>query len=282
MKKIALITDSSCDLDLKTIEEYNIELLPIRIVYKDQEFLDKITLSPKEMYERLPDEIPTTSLPDLNNTEKIVEKLKSEGYTDVIIATVSSKLSGTYNSIRLICESYSEMNFHFFDTKTLGYPQGVIVLEIAKKIKEGKELEEILNSFEDIRKRTHGFVTFDTIEYLKKGGRIGKVAGTIGEILHLKPIISSDEDGEIYSYQKARGRKKSISKMKEILNSYLDKGKCRVWVLNGDCESEARLFYESFKDNVNVTEISMETIGAAMGIHSGPGALGIAILEESV
>lgn len=280
LKKIALITDSSCDLKLEIIKEYNIELLPLRIIYKDKEFLDKITLTPKEMYASLEEEIPTTSLPDLKYTEEIIKKIKKEGFTDAIVITVSSKLSGTYNSLRLICEDHDELNFHFFDTKTLGYPQGVIVLETAKMIKEDKPLEEILDKLEDIRKRTHGYITFKTLEYLKKGGRIGKVAGTIGDMLHLKPIVSSNDEGVLYNYAKARGRKKALLKMKNILNEYLNKCKCKVWILSGDCDDEAREFFELVKNHPNIIEISLQEIGAAMGIHTGPGALGLALLEE--
>lgn len=280
LKKIALITDSSCDLKLEIIKEYNIELLPLRIIYKDKEFLDKITLTPKEMYAKLEEEIPTTSLPDLKYTEEIIKKIKKEGFTDAIVITVSSKLSGTYNSLRLICEDHNELNFHFFDTKTLGYPQGVIVLETAKMIKEDKPLEEILDKLEDIRKRTHGYITFKTLEYLKKGGRIGKVAGTIGDMLHLKPIVSSNDEGVLYNYAKARGRKKALLKMKNILNEYLNKCKCKVWILSGDCDDEAREFFELVKNHPNIIEISLQEIGAAMGIHTGPGALGLALLEE--
>lgn len=280
LKKIALITDSSCDLKLEIIKEYNIELLPLRIIYKDKEFLDKITLTPKEMYASLEEEIPTTSLPDLKYTEEIIKKIKKEGFTDAIVITVSSKLSGTYNSLRLICEDHNELNFHFFDTKTLGYPQGVIVLETAKMIKEDKPLEEILDKLEDIRKRTHGYITFKTLEYLKKGGRIGKVAGTIGDMLHLKPIVSSNDEGVLYNYAKARGRKKALLKMKNILNEYLNKCKCKVWILSGDCDDEAREFFELVKNHPNIIEISLQEIGAAMGIHTGPGALGLALLEE--
>ncbi|MDQ0148278.1 DegV family protein [Eubacterium multiforme] len=280
MKKIALITDSSCDLKLETMKEYNIEMLPLRIIYKDKEFLDKITLTPKEMYANLEEEVPTTSLPDLKYTEDVIEKIKSEGFTDVIVMTVSSKLSGTYNSVRLVCEAHNELNFHFFDTKTLGYPQGAIVLETARMIKEDKSLEEILDKLEDIRKRTHGYITFKTLEYLKRGGRIGKVAGTIGDMLHLKPIVSSNDEGVLYNYAKARGRKKAISKMKDILNEYLNKCKCKVWVLSGDCDDEAKEFFDLVKNHPNISEISLQEIGAAMGIHTGPGALGLAILEE--
>lgn len=282
MKKIGVLTDSSCDLTLETLKENNIEMLPIRIIYKEREFLDKITITSKEMYESLSTEIPTTSLPDLKTTDKILDKFIDEGYTDLIIVCVSNKLSGTLNSIRLIAEEKSGINFHFLDTKTLGYPQGAIVLEVAKLVKQGKTAEEIVQAFESIRKRTHGFITFNTLEYLKRGGRIGKISGTIGEILHIKPIVSSDDDGELYTYTKTRGRKKAISKMKSILFEYLEKSKCRVWVLTGAADEEAKEFFENVKGHENIIDISLEQIGAAMGIHTGPGALGLCILEEDV
>lgn len=280
MRKIAVLTDSSCDLSLETIKEKNIKMLPIRIIYKTEEFEDKITLTSKEMYKRLKDEVPTTSLPNLEQTEKVLEKLKEEGFTDVMVVCVSSKLSGTLNSIRLICEEKEGLKFHYLDTKTLGYPQGAIVLEIVELLNKGEMPEEIIEKFEGIRERVHGFVTFDTLEFLKRGGRIGKVAGTIGEILNLKPVISSDDDGELYTYAKTRGRKKAISKIKDILMEYLEKGKCKVWVLSGAADEEAEAFFEKIKDHENITEISLEQIGAAMGIHTGPGALGICIVEE--
>ncbi|MGL4849791.1 MAG: DegV family protein [Clostridium sp.] len=281
MRKIAILTDSSCDLSLETIKEHNINMLPIRIIYKDKEVLDKITITSNELYANLKNEIPKTSLPDLDNTEKVLDKLIEDGYTDVMVVCVSTKLSGTLNSVRLVCEEKSKLKFHYLDTKTLGYPEGVIVLEVDRLLKEGKTPEEIVDGFEDIKKRVHGFITFDTLEYLKKGGRIGKVAGTIGEILNLKPVISSDEDGELYTYTKTRGRKKAISKIRDILNEYLEKGKCRVWILSGAADEEAEELLEKVKDSENITNISLEQIGAAMGIHTGPGALGICILEEN-
>lgn len=282
MKKIGVLTDSSCDLTLETLKENNIEMLPIRIIYKEREFLDKITITSEEMYESLSTEIPTTSLPDLKTTDKILDKFIDEGYTDLIIVCVSNKLSGTLNSIRLIAEEKSGINFHFLDTKTLGYPQGAIVLEVAKLVKQGKTAEEIVQAFESIRNRTHGFITFNTLEYLKRGGRIGKISGTIGEILHIKPIVSSDDDGELYTYTKTRGRKKAISKMKNILFEYLETSKCRVWILSGAADEEAKEFFENVKGHENIIDISLEQIGAAMGIHTGPGALGLCILEENV
>lgn len=280
MHKIALITDSSCDLSHFDLKQYNIYMFPMRIIYTNNEFLDKITLSSEAMYASLKDEIPTTSLPDLHYCENILKEIEKEGYTDVIITTVSSSLSGTLNSIRLLCENFSHLKFHFFDTKTLGYPQGVITMEVAKMIEQGMSCETILENLEKVRENVKGFIALDTLEYLKKGGRIGKVASAIGEVLHLKPIISSNEAGILYNHAKARGKKQALKKVKDILEGYLEKTKCRVWILQGDALEEAKHFLDEIKSHPNITDISLETVGAAMGIHTGPGVVGFAILQE--
>ena len=216
MQKIKLLADSSCDLSLETAAKYNITLLPIKLIYNKKEYLDKIDITSEEMYSRLKEEIPTTSLPDMKYCLKVFDEVKAEGYTDVIIITVSSKLSGTLNSLKVVSEGYEGINFHFFDTKTLGYPQGTIVLEAAKMVDKGIESEEILRNLEDIRKRVYGYVVLNTLEYLVKGGRINRVKGALGELIHLKPIISSNEEGELYKYAQSRGRVQSINKLKNL------------------------------------------------------------------
>lgn len=280
MEKIALITDSSCDLTNKDLEKHNIKMLPFRIIYKDREYLDKITMSSEDMFKSLEEEIPTTSLPDLEYTEKIFKDLEKEGVTDAIVVTVSSKLSGTYNSIRLFSEDFPNIRFHFFDTRTLGFPVGAIALEASKLIAKGDSVQVIMEELEDVRKRVNGYVTLDTLEYLIKGGRMGRVQGAIGQLLHIKPIVHHSEEGVLYAHSKARGRKQALSKLKGIVNEYLDKGKCRIWVLNGAAKEESMALLESIKNHPNVTEISLETIGASMGIHTGPRAVGVCILEE--
>ncbi|MEG0306708.1 MAG: DegV family protein [Clostridium sp.] len=280
MQRIALVSDSSCDLSRKTVEKYGVRIVPTRIIYKDREYLDQITISSDEMYASLATEVPTTSLPDVGYCHKVFDEIKSEGYTDVIVATVSGKLSGTLNSLRVISNDYEGINFHFYDTKTLGYPQGAIVMEIAKMIEQGMKCEDILENLESVRQRVTGYVALNTLEYLMKGGRIGKVAGTIGEMIHLKPIISSNDEGVLYKYARSRGRVQSISKLKSILQEHLEKARCHVWVLSGDAFEEAKKLYEEFKNDPRITEISLETIGPAMGIHTGPKSIGLCILEE--
>ncbi|CAM2078441.1 DegV family protein [Clostridium saudiense] len=277
MQKIALITDSACDLDLNTLKENNINLLPLRIIYSNGDYRDRIDISPQEVYDNLEKEVPKTSLPSAQETEDILNKLEQEGYTHVICISISSGLSGSFNALRLALEDHPKLTSFVYDSKILAYPQGEIVLEVAKLIKEGKSYEEIIKEIPEIRKRVIGYFTINTLEYLKKGGRIGRLAGTVGELLNLKPIITTDEDGVYYNVAKVRGRKQSLSKMTELLKGYLAKGKCEVAVLHAGCEDEAIKYMNSLKDLTNVVSIKIAEISPALGIHGGPGLIGFSV-----
>ena len=277
MQKIALITDSACDLDLNTLKENNINLLPLRIIYSNGDYRDRLDISPQEVYDNLEKEVPKTSLPSAQETEETLNKLEEEGYTHVICISISSGLSGSFNAIRLALEDHPKLTSFVYDSKILAYPQGEIVLEVAKLIKEGKSFEEIVKEIPEIRKRVIGYFTINTLEYLKKGGRIGRLAGTDGELLNLKPIITTDEDGVYYNVAKVRGRKQSLSKMTELLKEYLAKGKCEVAVLHAGCEDEAIKYMNSLKDLTNVVSIKIAEISPALGIHGGPGLIGLSV-----
>ena len=277
MQKIALITDSACDLDLNTLKENNINLLPLRIIYSNGDYRDRIDISPQEVYDNLEKEVPKTSLPSAQETEETLNKLEEEGYTHIIYISISSGLSGSFNALRLALEDHPKLTSFVYDSKILAYPQGEIVLEVAKLIKEGKSYEEIIKEIPEIRKRVIGYFTINTLEYLKRGGRIGRLAGTVGELLNLKPIITTDEDGVYYNVAKVRGRKQSLSKMTELLKGYLAKGKCEVAVLHAGCEDEAIKYMNSLKDLTNVVSIKIAEISPALGIHGGPGLIGFSV-----
>ena len=277
MQKIALIVDSACDLSLNLIKEKNIYLLPLRILYSYGEFKDKVDISADEIYNNLHKEVPKTSLPSSEDLENILVSLENDGYTHVIAVTLSSGLSGTFNSIRLALEDHPKLISHVFDTKILAMPEGIVAIEVANLIKSGKSFEEIVEALPTIRKNIDGYFTVDTLEYLRKGGRIGRIAGTIGDILSLKPIVTVDENGIYYTVSKARGRKQSISKLTEILKKSLSKGPCNVWVLHGGVLEEAKTILESIKDLNNISSIDISQISPALGVHGGPGLIGLAI-----
>lgn len=277
MQKIALLVDSACDLSLEIIKEKNIKLLPLRISYSHGEYRDMLDISADEIYSNLEKEIPKTSLPSAEYLEEILVSLENEGYTHVIAITISSGLSGTFNSIRLALEDHPKLISHVFDTKILAMPEGIVAFEVAKLIEEGKSFEYIVDNLPAIRKSITGYFTVNTLDYLKKGGRIGKIAGTIGEMLNLKPIVTVDNEGIYYTVCKARGRKQSILRLTSMLKEALSQGPCKVWVLHGGALEEAKSFLESLKGLDNIVSLDISQISPALGVHGGPGLLGLAI-----
>ncbi|MGM9972943.1 MAG: DegV family protein [Clostridiaceae bacterium] len=280
MEKIALITDSSCDINIEVLKEKNIYLLPFRIIYKDKEYADKVEISAHEVYSSLTTEIPSTSLPSVQLMEDTLLEIEDKGYTHVIAVMISSNLSGTANSLRLMCENHPKLTCTVYDTKTLTMGQGSLVLECSRMIEEGKSYNEILEELPKLREKTHVYFTIETLEYLRKGGRIGKVAGTIGDFLNLKPIIHVGDDGIYHTKAKARGKKQALSKLLGIVKEYLEKGKCSLWLLNGGDPEDANSLMPLIKDHSNLVNIYTGQIGPALGVHTGPGLVGFVIKEE--
>ena len=278
MEKIALIADSASDISVELLEKNKIKLLPFKVIYSDREYEDRIDITPQMMYEHLKTEIPTTSLPSIEKMTNIFKEAIEEGCTHAIIITISAAFSGTYNAVRLVCEDFPELETFVFDSKTLTMAEGAMVLETAKLISDGKSFKEITEILPTYREKIDLFFTIETLEYLQKGGRIGRVAGTVGELLNLKPIITVAEDGTYRTVAKVRGSKQSVSKLTDIFKTYLEKGKYKAWILDGDGLDKVQNLYKAIKDLPNVVECTIAgTIGPALGVNTGPGLVGLAI-----
>lgn len=280
MQKIALITDSSSDLPNHIIEKYNIKIIPLRIIYKTKEYIDRVTITPKEVYDNLTIEIPTTSMPSMGDIENAFSITLREGYTHVIAITLSSGLSGTFNAVKLASENYPSLVTHIYDSKSLSMGLGALVETCAELIGKGKSFEEIVNILPSLKEKISVYYVLETLEYLKKGGRIGKVSATIGEFLNLKPIISIDSEGKYFTYSKTRGRKQSINKLVSIAKDTLNETKAKIVILQGGALEEGKKVYEFFEGNENITSLALSDISPALGVHTGPGLLGIAVIKE--
>ena len=282
MSKIALITDSTSDVDKEMISKYNLSVLPLRIIYKDREYIDRVTITPKEVYDNLENEIPSTSLPSMKDMEDLYLKLEEEGYTQAIAVVISSELSGTYNTLRLVSQGHPSIETFVFDSKSLTIGEAAIVEECGEMIKNGICFDEIVKALPEIRDRITVYYAVDTLKYLTKGGRIGKVAGTIGEILDIKPIISINKTGVYYTYAKAKGKKKATSKLVEIAREALAISPCKIWVMHGGAYEEVKRFSETIASLPNITKLSFGEISPVAGVHTGPGLLGLIIVKDSV
>lgn len=280
MSKIALIADSACDLSKEDIEDNNIKMLPLRIIYKNREYIDRINISPEEVYSNLNKEIPKTSLPSMEDIKQLFINLKGEGYTHVIAICISSGLSGTYNTIKLISEQFPEIKSYVYDSLTLSAATGAIVLECAKLIESGMPFEEIICKLPYFRSKVKIYYVLETLKYLIAGGRIGKVSGTVGEFLNIKPIISVNDEGVYYTYAKARGRKQSLSKLADIAKEHLNSKRCKVWVVHGGSQEDGMLLRETILKYSNISKMTFGNISPALGVHTGPGLIGLIILED--
>ena len=281
MSKIALITDTTGDLPESTIQKYNIHVLPFRIIYKDREYKDKYEITPEQVYGNLEKEVPSSSFPALEDMENMFAKLEREGYTHVIAVVLSSGLSGIYNGIKVASESYPDLVTYICDSQSISLGEGALAEEVAKLIDQGKGFDYIVNEIPNIKKRIHLYFVVGTLEYLKKGGRIGKVAGTIAEILNIKPIISVDnEDGKYFTFDKVRGRKQSLNRLVEIGTKYLNEKKCKIYVMHGDSEADAKKVFDEISNHPNAVDAELGgCISPVSGVHSGPGLVGLVVLE---
>ena len=282
MNKIALITDTTSDLNKDVIEKYNINVLPFRIIYSDREYSDNVDITSQQVYDNMKTEVPTSSLPSMKDMEDLFLRLEEEGYTHAIAVTLSTGLSGIYNAIKLTSENHPSIITHVCDSQAISLAEGLIVTECGKLIEEGKSFEEVVDSIPSIKKRIHLYFVVGTLEYLKRGGRIGKVAGTIAEMLNIKPIITVDTDGKYVTSEKVRGRKQSLNKLVELTNNILDKKKCKVYMLHGDALEESKKVMEIIRPHPNVISIEFEGyISPVSGVHSGPGLVGMVCIEEA-
>ncbi|BBJ28716.1 DegV family protein [Athalassotoga saccharophila] len=279
MEKIGIVTDSSCDLDDEIATKYGIHILPLIIAYRNKTYRDRIEIKPQEVYDSLEKEIPKTSMPLMDDAKKLFDKLKMEGYTHVIAITISSALSGTYGMLNTVSKEY-DMNVKVIDSKSLSMGLGFIVYEVAKAIKDGKSFEDACRIAKNVKDKIRVFFTLKTLKYLKMGGRIGKVEANMGDLLNVKPIISVDGDGFLYSYAKVLGWRRAIDKMFDIFLKESQGKKVNVAVMNGGDEEEAREFAMKVKSSGNVDELFMGQISPVLVVHTGPGLVGIGFYQS--
>ncbi|MCS1351656.1 DegV family protein [Mechercharimyces sp. CAU 1602] len=277
MARIALVTDSSCDLPKEVVEKWNIEVVPLRIVFSHGEYRDGIDLTTDEVVDRLSEEIPTTSMPSPSDIHATFQRLQRDGFSHCIVLPISAAMSGTYNTFRLAAEEHEGIEIKVIDSSSLSWELGLIILEVARLIHAGLEFNDIIAKVDDIKQKVKGYFVLDTLEYLKKGGRIGTVASSIGSLLNIKPIITPNNEGKFVPYTIARGKKQATRKMIQPIHEQLKNTRASIAVFHIRAEEEAKALLQQFQEMENVREVYLGTVSPTLLVHSGPGLLGIAI-----
>ncbi len=279
MNKIALLTDSCADIPNDLKEKYDIYVVPLKIRFGDEEYLDGVTITPNEVYERQKTELPKTSLPDGAWIEDTFDKIKNNGYEKVIAVHLSGGISGTFNLVRLLAADYEGLEISVFDSISGSLGIGLIVLQLAKYIENGYTYEKLVEITPKLIQNTTVFFCVDTLEFLQKGGRIGKISAMAGTLLQIKPILTFASDGQLTSAEKVRGRKLALEKMaQKIEQLYSGEGAYNIAVANGGCIEEMNALKNRILDSLSNPQFVFESeIDCTLASYVGPNLLGIGL-----
>jgi DegV family protein with EDD domain len=270
---IRVVTDSACDLPAPLIEALGIEIVPLTIRFGDQEFVDRVELSADEFWERLErsDTLPETAAPSPGAFETCFRDLAARGATGIVCINLSSHLSGTMQSAQVAAAATVDVcPVQVIDSQSASMGQGNLCLTAARRAADGDSLESIVAEVVDRRDRTKLFATLDTLEFLKRGGRVGNARALLGTMLSIKPIIELSS-GVVEEAGKVRTRSKALRVLAEKAGEEKIE---HLAVLHGNAP-DLDEFFELLAPIFPRDEIITGLIGPVIGTHAGPRVIGV-------
>lgn len=279
MDKIKLISDGTCDLSEELLEKLNIKTISLGLNFGDEHYVIGENIDNKQFYEKMKEskELPKTFCPSPN---KFIEYYKGE--EQILVLTLSSKLSGIYNSAILAKDLYlsenKEKDIRITDTATVCIGAGLSFIKAAKMIKEGKSLDEICENIEKIKDDIHFYGALNTLDNAIKGGRVNPIAGKLINALNLKAIIQI-KDGEVKPINKARGESNSIKKVADYITSNVSDVKDKILcIVHANCPEKATKLLDIIEKTHKFEEVYISEVGPAMGTYTSEGAVLAAVL----
>jgi len=280
-EKITIVTDSTCDLPIELIQKYNISVVPLYVRFGEKVYREGIDITGNEFYQRLKGTIsPSTSQPSPQDFITVYQELNQDD-NSIISIHISSKLSGTVQSAIMAKNELNLEKIEIIDSLQTSISLGMIVLEAAKLCQGQKSKNEIINSISKLIHEIRTIFTVDTLEYLQKGGRIGKAQAFLGSILDIKPILGIQE-GEVIPLAKVRGRKKMFSEVIEKIKEDIGTKKINVGLVHANSQELGLKLKDLMYEHFQIKECIFSQIGAVIGTHTGPGTLGVGYYPTEV
>lgn len=286
MEKIAITSDVNAGLDYLGYDP-KIPVLRSIINFGDEHLIDGIEIKADEFYKRLQenDLIPSTSAPTVGEAMNLIEKFIEEGYTDVIMYSISYQLSSIGQMVETLIDEYKDrIRIHVVDTKTATYLQGYIAVVAKEMADSGKSVEEILAKSNFLIENSHAYFVVDDLKYLVKNGRLSGVAGFLGGLLKIKPVLEMTKDGRIVSFEKVKTHNRAVERAIELfMNEIKDFKSVKVMVFHTTREDDAKEIVKKFKKSIkNTKDIELHMVTPAVGAHIGCGILGFGyyVLEK--
>jgi DegV family protein with EDD domain len=281
--RIALITDSTCDIPDEWIAQYEITVVPLTIIFGDQTYLDGVELSAVQFYERLANEThhPTTSQPTPRLFLDAYQRVAAAGAEEILVFTISSAMSGTIESARRAAEE-SPIPVHLVDGKNNSMGLGWQVIAAARVRDAGGGWEAMQAAGEQAQRNMAYYISLDTIEYLSKGGRISEAARPPDSILRIKPVIYVRPDtGTVAASMPARSRKTAIEGLYKEFFRHMDTScPMHITVLHNDALPEAQALADQVQREYHPQELFIRIVSPVLGVHTGPRAIALCGYSE--
>ena len=276
---IKIVTDSTSYISDEYIKKYDIKLVSLNVIINGVSSRE-VDIENEVFYEEIRNckEIPKSSQPIPNEMLNTFREIVEDG-DSIVGIFLSSKMSGTYSNANMIkdmiLEDYPDAEIHILDSKTNCMQMGFAVIEAARTASEGKSINEVINAANHVINNSRFLFTPETLEYLKKGGRIGGAAALFGNVLQIKPILTV-VNGETSVFKKVRTRKKAIEEIvKTVLEEIESKGLGDIVVHHINCQEDGLKLAKALENKLG-KKVDIQSIGPVIGVHVGPGSIGIA------
>jgi len=281
MKKIKIVVDSTCDLDFALAEKYDIALVPFSIIIGDKLYKENITITKEEFYKMMQTSKhhPKTGLPRPKEFFEVFEKYIKEE-REIVCLTISGAFSGTYNSAMVSSKMLDTEKIHIVDSQNSTLGLGLLAIEAAKMAEKGSSAAEIVEHLEELIPKTRTLAMAGTLDWLQKGGRIGKAQWLVGSLLGFKPFIGI-EDGLVTGFGRTRGLETAMKTLKFVGRKVLKDPKVEILMVGyttlPEAAKELANYYQKEAPN---KEIILTRLGAALGTQVGPGCFGLGWIGE--
>lgn len=272
---VHVVTDSTCDLPPDLAREHGIIVVPLTVSFGDESFLDGVDIDADEFYRRLTafDDLPRTSQPSVERFREVYQSFGPGA--EIVSVHLSARLSGTLNSATIAREQLDgDAKIELLDSRTVSLGLGAVAVEAATVAREGGTLEDVAAAARRTMERVQVIALVDTLEYLRRGGRIGRARSMLGSLLSIKPIVHV-EDGEVAPLERVRTRGRAVERLYQLATA--DPNAKRVFVGSGGNREEAEAFLHRLRAALPKTELLLGQVGPVVGVHAGPNVLGVAI-----
>ena len=281
MNKIAIVTDSTAYLPPEAVQKYNIHVLPLKLHWKGETYLDGVEIKPRDFYTQLGNgaPIPTTSQPAMSEFLDIYTDL-AEQYEGILVPLISSGISGTVSSAQAAAKEFDQVPVEVIDSRITSGGLALVVLAACRAIESGAGLSEAARVARSVSERVRAYFVVDTLEYLHKGGRIGGASRYLGSALRIKPILTFTEEGTIDALERIRTKRKAIERLLELIKEHADGRPIHAGVVHAHAEDALQELTTQLNGCVSCKELQQYELSPVIGAHVGPGTLGVTFYTD--